>query len=74
MNSKAAKLILIGSSLILIAPYLPDIFFEVFRFKTQTLYNPMFTSFRYDEVIPSFKLVGIVFTVWGMLLYHRKER
>lgn len=60
--------------MILGAPYLPDVFFDIFRFKTQTLYDPMFTSFRYGEVIPSFKLVGTLLVVWGLVLCNRKEK
>ena len=74
MNKKSIILISISIIFIIGSPYIPDVFFEVFRFRTQTLYDPMFIEHRMKEVIPSIRLAGIVVAILGFKLYNRKEK
>lgn len=58
----------LGLILVMGAPYVPDVFFDTI----QLLYDDRYKPMRFDELIPSLRLGGVLLFVWGMITWLKK--
>lgn len=72
MKKLSTKLIIFGLIIIFIAPFIPDWFYWIIR-KDLFLYDYRYADMRLLEVIPSIRVVGIMLSVWGMVLTKKKD-
>lgn len=62
--------LIVGLILVMGAPYLPDVFFDIIQ--QDTLYADRYFAARIDELIPSLRLGGVLLFVWGMITWLKK--
>lgn len=53
----------LGLILVMGAPYLPDVFFDIIQ--QDTLYADRYFAARIDELIPSVRMGGLILSAWG---------
>ena len=66
-------LFILGIALILSAPYIPDICFALVTKETnlENVYDQRYYDLRFEEVLPSFRMAGVVLSGWGIALYSK---
>lgn len=62
--------LIIGLILVMGAPYLPDVFFDIIQ--QDTLYADRYFAARVEELIPSLRLGGVLLFVWGVITWLKK--
>ena len=62
--------LIVGLILVMGAPYLPDVFFDIIQ--QDTLYADRYFAARIDELIPSLRLGGVLLFVWGVITWLKK--
>lgn len=70
-NWKSKRIVILftlGIILVLCAPYVPDLFFRVVLKFDQRYY-----STRFDEILPSVRMAGLVLSAWGIVLYCKDK-
>jgi hypothetical protein len=67
-SRKAEILIILGIVLVMVAPYLPNFFFEGFLLEAEN-----HGAIRYVEVIPSVRLGGMLFFAWGITILLKRS-
>ena len=55
--------LIVGLILVMGAPYLPDVFFDIIQ--QDTLYADRYFAVRVDELIPSVRMGGLILSAWG---------
>ncbi len=55
--------LIVGLILVMGAPYLPDVFFDIIQ--QDTLYADRYFAARIDELIPSVRMGGLILSAWG---------
>jgi len=73
MKKFSNKLIIFGLIIIFIAPFLPDWFYWLI-YKDKFLYDYRYAGMRAFEVIPSVRMIGIMLSVWGIVLTKKGEK
>lgn len=66
-NKVGFFLVIVGVLLIMLAPYFPDALF-----RSILLYDYRYHTIRFNEVIPSIRLGGIIVSVCGFVLLLKK--
>ena len=61
------KFILIGLVIILLAPFVPDFLMNIVN-SDFSIFDYRYSAMRLKEIIPSFRIFGIVLTIWGFTL------
>ncbi len=67
-SRKAEILIILGIVLVMVAPYLPNFFFECFITGTSN-----HGEIGFKEVIPSVRLGGMLFFAWGITILLKRH-
>ena len=55
--------LIVGLILVMGAPYVPDVFFDIIQ--QDTLYADRYFAARIDELIPSVRMGGLILSAWG---------
>ena len=55
--------LIVGLILVMGAPYLPDVFFDIIQ--QDTLSADRYFAARIDELIPSVRMGGLILSAWG---------
>lgn len=55
--------LIVGLILVMGAPYLPDVFFDIIQ--QDTLYADRYFAVRVEELIPSVRMGGLILSAWG---------
>ena len=58
----------LGLILVMGAPYVPDVFFDIISLLYWYNYQPI----RFEELIPSLRLGGVLLFVWGVITWLKK--
>lgn len=66
----AVILFIIGAVMILGAPYVPSILFEIIR----NIYDYHYFDIRILEIIPSIRICGIIISMWGMIFLLKQQK
>lgn len=66
-NRKIKWLFILGILFILGAPYFPSCIFQVIY-----LYDYHFQDIRFEHIISSIRICGIILSAWGMVLFCKK--
>ena len=64
--SFSTKLLIAGIVIVVLAPYLPDIFYTI-------IYHDL-SPYDYHWIIPSVQIVGIILSAWGLVLKGSKKK
>lgn len=63
INHPEYVFLIVGLILVMGAPYLPDVFFDIIQ--QDTLYADRYFAARIDELIPSVRMGGLILSAWG---------
>jgi len=66
-------LFIVGLVLILLAPYVPDLCFRVLLSAHEKLFDYRYWDIRFEQIIPSVRMGGIILSAWGMALLLKRE-
>lgn len=72
-SKQILTLFILGLVLILLAPYVPDFCFRVLLAAKEKLFDYRYWDIRFEQIIPSVRMGGIILSAWGMALLLKKE-
>lgn len=67
-NRKIKLLFWLGILFVLGAPYFPSFVFSIIN-----LYDYHFQEIRFEHIISSIRMCGVVLSAWGIALLYKKE-
>lgn len=67
-NRKIKLLFWLGILFVLVAPYFPSFLFFIIN-----LYDFHFQEIRFQQIISSIRMCGVVLSAWGIALLYKKE-
>ena len=62
--------LIVGLILVMGAPYLPDVFFDIIQ--QDTLYADRYFAVRVEELSRALRLGGVLLFVWGVITWLKK--
>ncbi|PWL95005.1 MAG: hypothetical protein DBY08_01025 [Clostridiales bacterium] len=71
--SFSTKLLIAGIVIVVLAPYLPDIFYTII-YHDLSPYDYHWKEWRMVQIIPSVQIVGIILSAWGLVLKGSKKK
>lgn len=71
--SFSTKLLIAGIVIVVLAPYLPDIFYTII-YHDLSPYDYHWKEWRMVQIIPSVQIVGIILSTWGLVLKGSKKK
>lgn len=72
-SKQILTLFILGLVLILLAPYVPDFCFRVLLAAKEKLFDYRYWDIRFEQIIPSVRMGGIILSAWGMALLLKKR-
>lgn len=65
-------LIVVGLMVVVFSPYVPDVFYQVIN-SDYSIYDYRYSDIRLAEVISSFRMAGVILSVWGLILKVKEK-